>query len=74
MEDNFSMDGDEEGSGSTVCDVEQQMKLYSVATHLLLCGLVSGRGLGTPTLYCCLFFLDQMICLRIKSTINSYNN
>lgn len=61
MEDNFSVDGDEgdeEGSGSTVSDVEQQMKLCSVVTHLLLCSLVSGPGLGTPALHHCLFFLD----------------
>lgn len=74
MEDSFSMDRDEEGSGSTVSHVEQQMKLCSVATHLLLCGPVGGPGLGTAALYHCLFFLDQMIWLRIKSTINSYNN
>ena len=44
MEDSFSMDRDEEGSGSTVSHVEQQMKLCSVATHLLLCGPVGGPG------------------------------
>ena len=51
-------EGDEEGSGSAVSDVEQQMKLCSVVTHLLLCSLVSGPGLGTPALHHCLFFLD----------------
>ena len=62
MEDNFSMDGVEDGSGGNATDGERwgaadETSLALPAAHLLLCGPVlnrpwtgTGWGLGTPVL------------------------